>query len=114
MGTPTIKSFKPLITEDDCSLTADYYLQVPYKSYLPTLEPNWSYHQIHRKQIIGTPTRKSCKPLIATSKSCKPLIAEDDCSLTADYYLQVPYMSYHWNQICLPSNTTETKNRYTN
>ena len=29
----------------------------------------------------------------------KPLITEVDCSLTADYYLQVPHMSYLWNQI---------------
>ena len=47
------------------------------------LEPNWSYHQIHQKQIIGTPT----------SKSYEPLIAEDDYELS-----KLPYMSHNWYQ----------------
>ena len=50
------------------------------------MEPNWSYHQIQQKQKIGTPT----------SKSCEPLIAEDDYELTADCCFQLPYMSYNW------------------
>ena len=49
-----------------------------------------------------------------TSKSCKPLIAEHDCSLTAGYYLQVPYMSYYWNQIGLTIEYTGKNNTYTN
>ena len=50
------------------------------------LEPNWSYHQILWKPIIGTPT----------TKSCEPLIAEDDYELTADCCLKLPYMSHNW------------------
>ena len=50
------------------------------------LEPNWSYHQIHHKQIIGTPA----------SKGCKSLIAEDDFELTADCCLKVFHMSHNW------------------
>ena len=71
MGTPTSKSCKPLNAEDNCSSTADYYLQVPYMSY------HWNQIGLTikytRKQIIGTPT----------SNSGKPLIAEDDNELTA-------------------------------
>ena len=63
--------------------------------------------------MLGTPTRKSYKPLIPTSKRCEPLITEDDCSLTVDYYLQVPYMSYNWNQIGFTFKYTEKNNRYT-
>ena len=64
----------------------DYYL--PSLLHVLPLEPNWSNHQIHWKQIIGRPT--------PTSKSCKPLIAEDDYQLTADCCLQVHYMSHNW------------------
>ena len=71
MGIPTSKSCKPLIAEDDCIPTADYYLHLLH--WIITLEPNWFNHQIHRKQIIGTPT----------SKNGKPLIAEDNYELTA-------------------------------
>ena len=53
------------------------------------LEPTRSYHQIHWKQIIGTPN----------SKICKPLTAKDDYELTADLSLQVPYMSHNWYRL---------------
>ena len=71
MGTPTTKSCKPLIAEDDCCPTANYYLQVPYMSY------HWNQIGLTMKytgkKIIGTPT----------SKSGKLLIAEDDYELAA-------------------------------
>ena len=53
--------------------------------------------------------RKGSKPLIGTSNSCKLLIDEEDCSLTADYYLQFPYRSYYWNQIGLTIKYTGSK-----
>ena len=95
LGTPTRKSCKLLIAKDDCSLTADYYLQVPYMSYHwnqigLTIKYKTKQQKIkitkNKKQKIGTPT----------SKSCEPLIAEDDYELTADYCLQLPYMSHNW------------------
>ena len=50
------------------------------------MEPSCSYHQLHQKQIIGTPI----------SKSCKPLIAKDDYNLIVDCCLKVPYISHNW------------------
>ena len=35
-----------------------------------------------------------------TSKSCRTLVAEDHCSVTADYNLQLPYMSYNREPSC--------------
>ena len=84
MGTPTNKSCKPLVAEDQCSVTADYYLQLPYMSC--NHEPSCSYHQLHQKQIIGTPI----------SKSCKPLIAKDDYKLIVDCCFKVLYISHNW------------------
>ena len=84
-----------------CSLTADYYLQLPYMSY--NREPSCSYHQLHQKQIIGTPI----------SKSCKPLIAKDDYKLIIDCCLEVPYISHNWYRPIFGSSmylTTEVVN----
>ena len=79
MDIPTSKSCKPLIAEDDCSPTADYYLQVPYMPHAPNrflLTSPWS----HDRPSSSSETNNMDIP---TSKSGKPLIAEDDYELTA-------------------------------
>ena len=63
--------------------------------------PNRSYHEVHWQKIIGTPTSKSCQPLITKGSSNRFLLTSPSPR------------DRRGTKLFLPYETQETNFRYT-